>query len=208
MKKGLLILIITLCIFISPKCFADDKALVDNYIDGVAYYNGNIVTNTWAYDLSAKNYVKLDEEGHEIMRLDDPKKDPTLKHGKMHVKAEIPKNMNNDIIQISLSTSLYTYDIRLDKSNNFETTIDMVVDTYVVHCVDLDRETNIKFPQQLKVYENNTTELSLDYSKYEENEVVEEEKGFDKRIIIYAFFGIIGLFIILLISLFYKAKNI
>ncbi|MCR4581630.1 MAG: hypothetical protein K5666_03875 [Bacilli bacterium] len=209
MKKGLLLLIVILGIIFAPRCFAEEYEydVVDSYIDGIAYYDGVIVKNCWAYDLNTRNYVKLDENGYEIMRLDDPRKDPTLKHGTIKIKAIVPKNMNDDRISVIFTGSPFHYENMLTKDNNFEITIDAITDLYRVQCVDLDSDAEIQFPTELKVYEGKESVLELDYSKYAIEEKVETKEVFNKKYIIYIVMGVVVLFFLLLLFMFIKAKN-
>lgn len=217
MKKGLIIIICLFMFLLVPRANAEEYEFdcVDSYIDGVAYYENQKVTDKWAYDINEKIYVKLDSNGYVIMRLSDPKMDPSLEHGTIKYKAILPDVLKGKDIEIVLYGHPFHYRVVLNKDNNYELSVDTISDIYTIRSVvyDNNSEYEVDYPNYVKVFANKETEVVFDYSKYEEKEQkkIEKQKIINqennKKYIIYIFIGVFVLFVIVISIMFIKARN-
>jgi hypothetical protein len=208
MKKYIFILIILL---IPIYAYAEPEiAAVDHYEGNIGYSEYGIIKNTWAYDVNTNKYVKFDQNGYKLYELTNPNDDPMAKKGKINIKVNMPNNLKDEKVVVSVSCTPYDYTFTLDKNNNFNINEPINAESYDFIDVYLENDIDkypIDFPDQINVYENQTTYLNLDYSKYKQN--VETEKKVNKnQIILYAFGGLFLLAILIIGFMFSKAKNI
>ena len=211
MKKLIIILVL---LFIPTVYAIGDLQVVDYYKDNRAYDEfDELITNTWAYDMTSKKYVKVDESGNVTQSLDDPTKDPYAKHGRIVIKANMPDNLKDETIVIRMNSIPYRYTFKLNKENNFQIDQEIIEATYEVSYLSIENhagEYSIDFPQTMSIYRGKTTNLELDYSPYKEkekNKKKQEDKD-RKKLILYICLGVLGIITIIVVGLFIKARNI
>ena len=211
MKKLFLLLII---LFIPTVYAIGDLQVVDYYKDNRAYDEfDELITNTWAYDMTSKKYVKVDENGNVTQSLEDPTKDPYAKHGRIVIKANMPDNLKEETIVIQINSIPYRYTFKLNKDNNFQIDQEIIEATYEVSNISIDNhagEYEIDFPQTISIYRGKTTNLELDYSQYvEKGKKNNKQEHKDRnKLILSICFGVLGIITIIVVGLFIKARNI
>lgn len=209
MKKIVIILLMVLFIpFVKAEGLIPE---VESYVDGKPYWDDMPLTSTWAYEPISKKYINIDAEGNITIELDNINDDPTVGRGNINIKVDMPDNLKNKTIKIVLDGYPYKYTFVLDKSNNFTINERVVATNYVISSLTVDDgyDYPINNPQSVSVYDDNTTELALDYTSYYVKEEVKENEHSKKSMtILYIFGGAIALFILLFAALFIKAKNI
>jgi len=210
MKKLVIIVLLIICIpFVKA---TGDLVMVDKYINGKAYSDGELVTDVWAYDLLGEKYIKLDKDGYVTRELKDPSNDPLAQKGKLNIKANVPDNLKDQKIRIIINDIPYNYNFVLDSSNNFEINADVIATTYeisYVTIIDHGGEYPIYYPETINVYPRDTTKVELDYSNYyQKEEKVKEKKENNKKYILYIFGGVAILVVIIIILLYIKAANV
>jgi hypothetical protein len=214
MKKRFILLLL-LILFIPCVKAEGELIIVDNYIDGHAYSEGELVTDTWAFDIISNTYIKLDSEGVVTREITDMDKDSTMPRGNIHIKALVPDNMKDKKINVVISNTPYGYNYTLDSSNNFEINQNIIATNYYISyvaVVDYTDEYEVFYPTNINVLDGDTTTIELDYMKYKEENKNEDKnnKKDDKTntYILYVFVGVVSVFVIVLSILYIKAKNI
>lgn len=95
MKKYILLF---LSFFIMMTVKAEgDIPIIDNYVDGHAYSEGELITNSWGYDLATDKYVKINDEGIVTLTVNDPTDEPDTKKGRLTIKANVPNSFSEKV---------------------------------------------------------------------------------------------------------------
>ena len=208
MKKYLLLL---LFIILIPSVKAvSELPTITSYVDGYAYSNEMLLTDTWAYDINTNRYVKLGTEGNILYELDEPNKDPYVERGKFKLSANVPNNLKDMEIEVEIATMPYDYVFILNKDNNFTIEEDVIADTYTVTLTlnKTDEEYEVFFPSIINVYSDKETSIDLDYSKYEVKEEERDIKGERNKTILIAFGVVFFTFFLIILIMFLKARSI
>jgi hypothetical protein len=208
MKKYLLLILFILLVPIVKA--ESEMPLINRYVDGYAYYNDTLLKDTWAYDSTTNRYVKLGTDGNILYELDDPNKDPNVDHGKVSFKAIVPDNLKDIEIEVEISTIPYNYVFTLNKDNNFTIEENVVATNYSVSVFvrHTNQELETFYPVTINVYKDRTTNIDLDYSKYEVVENKKDKKAEKNKTILIVFASLLGLAFLIVLGMVIKARNI
>lgn len=202
MKKfilGMIACIMVLFTLTVPTFAAIEMPQVFSWEDDIARdFNGNPVTDCWAYDPSQPEmkYVKLDKDGKLIEQkatyevVSEEKQTGWIKY-----EAILPDELKGYTVNVSI-TGPETYNVSLYDINDYTSMQEVVAGTYKIDVAmiagDYKNEYPSTFEEEITVYPNSTAAvLSVDFTPQEEvkeeepeettevvEEVVVEEKGF------------------------------
>ena len=184
---------------------------VEKWENGIPYLGDQPMKNTWAYDNTRKAYIYINDKSEVERELKDIYNDPSVKYGKLHIKALVPEGVEDFYIFIQIDSGLYSYEITLNKENNYEVTLDAVVENYDLFYFSVPDgfETTTLFPNSLKVYKDQTTNIEMDYKsqldKYKKKTKKEDKV---KKIILIVGISFIVLALLVVLLMFLKARSI
>lgn len=204
-----------------PAFAAIEMPQVFSWEDGIARdFNGNPVTDCWAYDPSQPEmkYVKLDEEGKMIeQKATYEVAAEEQQTGWIKYEAILPDELKGYTVNVSI-VGPETYNVNLYDINDYTSMQEVVAGTYKIDVAmiagDYKNEYPSTFKEEITVYPNSTaTILSVDFTPKEEvteeepeetteviEETVVEEKGIGAlQIIVIVIFALIagaGIFVV------------
>ena len=185
---------------------------VEKWENGIPYYGGEPMKNTWAYDNDRKAYIYINNNSEVEQVLKDIYKDPSVKYGKLNVKAIVPDEVDDFYIFIQIDSGLYSYEITLNKENNYEVILDVVAENYDLFYFSVPDGFTVStlFPNSIKVYQDQTTNIEMDYkSQLDKYKTKKKDKNQTiKEIIVVVSITIIVLVFVGILLMFLKARSI
>lgn len=173
-----LLCLVFLFISLSIPAYADlQMPQVFSWEDDIAKdFNGNPVTDCWAYDPSqeTEKFVKLDSKGKLIEKKADFKVEGQSK-GWVEVEAILPEELKSYDVVVGI-TGPESYQITLYEINNHKAMQEVLTGTYKVEVAMISGDFKSEFPatfeDEIVVYENSTAAiLKVDFTK---GEAIEE----------------------------------
>lgn len=204
MKKYILLF---LSFFIMMTVKAEgDIPIIDNYVDGHAYSEGELITNSWGYDLATDKYVKINDEGIVTLTVNDPTDEPDTKKGRLTIKANVPNSFSEKSLKVRIYSYPYSYNFTLDKTNNFTFSKQVIVGDYEITSISVDESSDfpIKYNEDFSIKENETNEITLDYSSYnqEDKEKEKDEKLKQEKLLTYGIIAIVVVVLLIALAIF------
>ncbi len=220
------ILCLSLILLFPLSAFADiQMPQVYSWEDDIARdFNGNPVTDCWAYDPSqeTEKYVLLDGEGKLIDQSSTFQVEgiDTAEKGWIEVEAILPEELQQYDVLVSILGDYEGYEFHLYQDNSHKALKEVLAGTYHIDVAMIAGDTNNQYPAtfegEVTVYPNSTAALlKVDFTQEPEvteteepevtepQEVVEEGPGLLQYVVI----GILVLIIVAGIFIFIKIKQ-